>query len=136
MVRSPAGLAAFLMAVPLAAATVTVNDVSDSTNTCATTGTGTCTLRDALSYANGHAGTTIAFDIAGSAVHTIAPASPLPGIAAATVIDGYTQPGASPNTNPPDQGTNAKLLIEIDGTNAGASFDAATLHVVGGGQGT
>ena len=32
------------------AATVTVNDSGDSTNACATTGTGTCTLRDALTY--------------------------------------------------------------------------------------
>ena len=31
-------------------------------------------------------------------------------------IDGYTQPGASPNTLPLDQGDNAVLLIEINGS--------------------
>ena len=34
-------------------------------------------------------------------------------------IDGYTQPGSAPNTNPVGQGLNGTLLIEIDGENAG-----------------
>ena len=33
-----------------------------------------------------------------------------------TVVDGFTEPGASPNTNPPGEGFNAILQIEIDGT--------------------
>jgi hypothetical protein len=39
------------------------------------------------------------------------------------VIDGYTQPGASPNTNGPSLGTNAVLMIELDGSRAGAGTD-------------
>ena len=35
-------------------------------------------------------------------------------------IDGYTQPGASANSNGPTQGTNAVILIELDGTNTGS----------------
>jgi hypothetical protein len=41
---------------------------------------------------------TINFNIPGSGVKTIAPASPLPTITDAVVIDGYSQPGASANT--------------------------------------
>ena len=50
---------------------------------------------------------------------TIAPASALPKLTSPVTVDGYTQPGASPNTNPPDQGLNTVLRIEIDCTNAG-----------------
>jgi CSLREA domain-containing protein len=102
-----------------AAATVTVTDSGDSTNACATTGVGTCTLRDAITYANANSATTIAFDISGSSVHTIIPGSPLPAITKGMTIDGYTQPGASANTNGPTQGTNAVILIELDGTSTG-----------------
>ena len=56
---------------------------------------------------------TIAFDIPGQGVHTIAPTSALPGIATPVVINGYTQPGSSPNTL--TLGDNAKLMIELDG---------------------
>ena len=94
----------------LAATTYVVTTTADS---------GAGSLRQAILDANANAGAdTIAFAIAGSGVHTIAPASQLPTITDAVTIDGYTQPGASANTNPPDQGTNAVLMIEIDGTNA------------------
>jgi hypothetical protein len=102
------------------AATVTVTDSGDSTNACATTGAGTCTLRDAITYANANSATTIAFDIPGSSVHTIIPGSPLPAITKGVTIDGYTQPGASANSNGPTQGTNAVILIELDGANTGS----------------
>jgi CSLREA domain-containing protein len=107
-------------------ATVTVNDGGDSSNACATTGTGTCTLRDAITYANANSGSRIAFDISGAGVHTITPASAYPQITATVTIDGFTQPGSSPNTNGPGLGDNSVHLIEIDGTNTGAAvFDAA-----------
>ena len=48
-----------------------------------------------------------------------APRLPLPAITKGMTIDGYTQPGASANTNGPTQGTNAVILIELDGTNTG-----------------
>src|SRR5215471_14755199 len=115
-----------LVASPLFAATVTVNDAGDSSNACATTGTGTCTLRDAITYANAHAGSTIAFDISGAGVHTITPASALPAITAAVTIDGYTQPGSSQNTLA--AGDNAVLNIQLSGPgiSGGVGLDVAT----------
>jgi hypothetical protein len=50
-------------------------------------------------------------------VKTIKPGSELPQITDTVTIDGYSQPEASPNTKA--RGNNAKLLIELDGTNAG-----------------
>src|SRR5262249_52497269 len=59
---------------------------------------------------------TITFNIPGAGVHTIAPQlAALPTITDPVVIDGYTQPGASPNTLA--GGDNAVLLIELTGVN-------------------
>src|SRR3978361_898721 len=74
-----------------------------------------CTLRAALQEANGTPGANnIFFSIPGAGVKTIAPASPLPDVTEAVTIDGYTQPGASANTNSTDAGSNAVLLIFLD----------------------
>jgi hypothetical protein len=122
MSRLAAAVLFLMCAASLAqGAVVTVNDSGDSTNACATTGTGTCTLRDAMSYANAHSATTIVFNIPVAGVHTISPANPLPPIMAQTTIDGYTQPGASANSNGPTQGTNAVILIELDGAITGTN---------------
>ena len=95
----------------LCANTYTVTNVNDS---------GAGSLRQAILDANGNAGAdTIAFNIPGSGVHTITPATALPTITDQVVVDGYTQPGASLNTNGPGQGTNAVLQIEIVGTGLG-----------------
>ena len=95
-----------------AANTYTVTSTADS---------GAGSLRQAILDANANPGAdTIAFNIVGSGVHTIAPASALPAITDAVTIDGYTQPGSSPNTNPVGQGLNTVLKIEIDGTAAAA----------------
>ena len=92
---------------------------------------GVVTLREAITAANGnknisdvvgvgaYGNDTIAFNIPGSGVQTIRPTSALPIITDPVTIDGYTQPGSAPNTNPVGQGLNGKLLIEIDGENAG-----------------
>jgi len=122
-------------AARLTAATVTVNDVGDATNPCATTGLGTCTLRDALTFANTHAGSTIAFNIAGAGVHTIQPAIPYPALLAPMTIDGFTQPGSSANTNGPGLGDNSVHRIEIDGTNA-CGANPATLDFGTGSDGS
>ena len=91
-------------AAQLAAATFTVTNTNDS---------GAGSLRQAILDANANPGLdTIAFDIPGSGVHTITPASTLPAITDPVVIDGYTQPGSSPNTLA--VGDDAVLRIEID----------------------
>ena len=115
--------ALFLAAARLSALTYSVTNTDDS---------GAGSLRQAILDANANAGAdTINFNITGSGVHTITPATGLPTITDAVTIDGYTQPGSSANTNPPDQGTNAVLLIEIDGTNSGGSFFNAGLITQG-----
>jgi hypothetical protein len=62
----------------------------------------------------------INFGIGGAAPFVITPATPLPPIVKRVFIDGYTQPGASPNTLPPGEGTNAVLLIELADTVPGS----------------
>jgi hypothetical protein len=85
-----------------------------------TNDSGPGSLRQAILDTNANPGTdTIAFNIPGAGPHTIQPASALPTITDPVVIDGYTQPGASPNTNPPGLGSNAVLKVELDGSNAG-----------------
>ena len=89
-----------------------------------------CTLREAITSANSATGTdTIDFNIPavpdpncvdGTGVCTITPASVLPNVSQPIVIDGYTQTGASANTNPINMGSNAVLKIELNGTSAGA----------------
>jgi hypothetical protein len=116
----PGVLTAFALGIAATAgsATIVVNDSGDILHNpgCATTGTGTCTLRDALTFANANAGPdTITFNIPGAGVQLIQPDSALPDVTDdALTIDGYTQPGASPNTL--ERGDDAVLLIQVDGT--------------------
>jgi hypothetical protein len=98
------------------AATYTVTTTADS---------GAGSLRQAILDANANAGAdTIAFDIPGSGSHTITPLTTLPIVTQSLTIDGYTQPGASPNTNAFGQPWNAVILIEIDGENIGGLNNA------------
>jgi CSLREA domain-containing protein len=82
-----------------------------------------CTLREAINaanqHANGSAPDTIQFNIPGTGPFTISPASSLPTLSDPVNIDGYTQPGATPNTLP--AGDNAILQIEINLSNSGGS---------------
>jgi S-layer homology domain len=104
---------AMALAAPLTANTYTVTSTADS---------GVGTLRQAILDANTNPGAdTIAFNIVGSGVHTIAVASALPTITGPTTVDGYTQPGSSANTNPTSMGLNTVLQIEIDCSAVGAT---------------
>ena len=76
-----------------------------------------CTLRAAKEQANYTSGAdTIDFAIPGSGVKTISPASPLPMIIKPVSINGYSQPGAKPNTRA--VGSDAVLKIELSGASA------------------
>jgi hypothetical protein len=88
-----------------------------------------CTLRAAIQEANDTLGAdTIRFNIGGSnSVKTIAPASALPTIEEALTINGYSQPGASPNTRA--VGNNAVLKIQLNGANAGTGTDSNGLVI-------
>jgi len=130
-VRYRISLSMFLLlaTAPLAAATFTVTNTNDS---------GPGSLRQAILDANANVGLdTIAFDIpssdpgcVASGVCTIAPASTLPQISDSVVLDGYTQPGSSPNTDP--AGDNAVLLIELRGSAPAGDG----LHINAGGGNT
>ncbi len=106
--KAPIAIAALLASAAAGAATYTVTTTADS---------GAGSLRQAIIDANANPGAdTIAFNIVGSGVQTIALADELPEITSPVTIDGYTQPGSSPNTQPVGQGLNTTLRIEIDGT--------------------
>jgi hypothetical protein len=94
--------------------TFVVNTVSDL-DVAGGLPTGQESLRQAIEDANADTSPdvdTIDFNIAGSGVQTIQPLSPLPTITHPVFIDGYSQPGSSPNTLA--VGDNAVLLIELD----------------------
>ena len=118
-------IAALLLsaAASAGAATYTVTSTADS---------GAGTLRQAILDANASPGAdTIAFNVLGSGVQTIAPAASLPPITEAVTIDGYTQPGASPNTQSVGHGLDTVLRIALDGANAaGPGLDVRAPSVV------
>ncbi|GEM_PF-1984241 len=90
-----------------------------------TANSGSGSLRQAILDNNAAGGGLIAFDLAGGGVRTITPNSQLPQISKPVNIDGYTQPGATRNTLA--VGGNATLLVEIEGTNAGANGNGLVL---------
>jgi hypothetical protein len=86
------------------AATFTVHNTNDS---------GTGSLRQAISDANGNPGLdTIQFAIPASGVQTITLSTPLDPVTDPIFLDGYSQPLASANTLA--VGDNAVILIKID----------------------
>src|SRR5262245_50990246 len=95
-----------LAASSLAGATFTVTNTNDS---------GAGSLRQAILDANANVGAdTIAFAIPGSGVHTIKPQSALHWFTSPVTIDGYTQAGATPNTNA-SGAINAVLKVVVSG---------------------
>jgi parallel beta-helix repeat protein len=89
-----------------------------------TSDSGAGSLRQAILNANDAFTTgrsTISFNIAGTTVQVIAPASQLPTVAAPIAIDGLTQPGSRPNSAAGV--VDAILKVRLDGANAGAGAD-------------
>jgi uncharacterized repeat protein (TIGR01451 family)/CSLREA domain-containing protein len=116
-----------ILGLPALAATITVTKTSDDV----TPNDGSVSLREAITAINagtnlgdpdiiaqspGTFGTNdkILFNIPGSGLHTIAPATNLPIVTKAVMFDGYSQPGASVNTLA--VGDNAILQIELTGS--------------------
>jgi len=99
------------LAIRAYGATYTVTNTNDS---------GPGSLRQAILDANANPGLdTIAFAIPGSGVHTITPTTAPPQITDPVTIDGYTQPGSSPNTLA--VGDDAVLSIELSGQTSGGT---------------
>ena len=132
-----AGALLALWSGPAEAATFTVNRAGDAedrninNNVCdvARKRGNQCTLRAAIQEANNTPGPdTINFNIGGTVpVKTISPASPLPDITEAVTINGYSQRGSRANSQ--GVGNDAKLKIQLDGTNAGTGPDANGLVI-------
>lgn len=134
------------LCMPVLAATITVTSIDDSV----TSMDGKVSLREAITSINagnsladpdiinqtsGVYGVddTIQFNIAGAGVHVITTTATMTPIYKTVFINGYSQPGASPNTNPFSAGINAVVLIEIVGTpgNAVLNIIAAGTEVRG-----
>jgi CSLREA domain-containing protein len=125
----------------LSAATITVTSALDANPQ----NDGACTLREAIisantnpvpappagECANGTAGAdTINFAIPGAGLHTIILFSTgLPAITESVTIDGFTQAGASANTNATGA-LNAVYTVAIDGSGAGGT--SAIFTIIGG----
>ena len=103
---------------------------ADPTDGRCETAASTCTLRAALEQieampTGGGVADEVHFAIPGAGVHTISPTTALVA-RAPTIIDGYTQPGASPATAT----TPATLRIELDGS--GTPLDTSGLVLLDG----
>jgi CSLREA domain-containing protein len=149
-----AGLLLLAAAKPAYAtpATFTVNTASDTSaandGACQSRSIfiprGDCTLREAINAANSNSNPAdtdlIRFSIPTNGPHTIfvGSGSPslgaLPAISQPVTINGYTEPGATPNTAT-DASTNAVLMIVLSGQNApsGSSNGVRGLVITGGG---
>ena len=118
--------------------TLVVDTTSDANLTaCDTAQPGDCSLRGAINRANAAAdANTIAFAIpmsdagcnAGTGVCRIVRGSHLPSLTGPTRIDGYTQPGAAPNTIPAPGANDARLKIEVTGIASDASNGVFTIN--------
>lgn len=121
--------------VHAATATFIVTNTDDS---------GAGSLRQAILDANASVASAsnpnaIVFNIPGSGVQTISPATPLPTISQPTVIDGTTQPGSScdtlvPVTLPAASNTPHALMININSSSMTSMGN--TLEVGSGAQGS
>ena len=115
-------IASTMAAAPAHAAskTFTVNSTADTEDATPDGTCNSCTLREAIQEANANGNPSevdrINFNIPGTGVKTIFPGPTLPHVTEPVVINGYSQPGSSVNTLA--RGTNAKLLVQLNGTKA------------------
>lgn len=120
---------------PVQAATLTVSKTADTNDGACNAD---CSLREAITAAV--ASDAIHFNIpsatdagcnAGTGVCTITPTLALPSLTdAGLVINGYSQTGASANTNDFPSAINAVIKIVINGTGLGAGVSALTISNV------
>lgn len=105
--------------------TLDAADADGGTNGTCDDGAGNCTLRAAIQEANNNADTsTILFNISGSGAHTITLTSILPDITQNTIINGYSQPGASANQAVAPLPLNGTLTIVVNGSGTGSGNPA------------
>jgi hypothetical protein len=116
IIRSGKGVCVLFFAIGIRFA------VADNYNVINTSDSGPGSLRQAILDANAHPNVnantpdTISFAIPGSGLQTIIPLTTFPIISDPVVIDGFTQPGSSPNSLA--VGDNSVHLIELNGNSA------------------
>ncbi|HEY3833228.1 MAG TPA: PKD domain-containing protein [Acidimicrobiia bacterium] len=133
---SGSGTVAHASVTPNTPTTFVVNSTADGgdahvNGTCSTATAGQCTLRAAVQEANAASGAAeIDFNIPGSGVQTITPQSALPPLTntSGIIINGFTQPGSSANSDPLVD--NAVYGIELAGKGPGTfpAFVIASSH--------
>jgi len=118
---------------------LTVDDAADTGGTPASPTQSPMTLRQALSYVNtncdpyGPDTFAIHFNIPSAGPHTIATNAGFSLTCSDTVVDGYTQPGSSPNSLPAARdGSNAVIQVALDGSGmtGGNLFDVGADNAV------
>jgi CSLREA domain-containing protein len=98
---------------------------------------GTGSLREAIYCSMDLPGTdTVSFNIPGAGPHDITMLSPFPDIVEPVIIDGFTQPGAAPNTNPVGQGLNSAMQIVVHGLDRGPQGFVIPAMVISAGDST
>jgi parallel beta-helix repeat protein len=117
----------FRVAVVLLFLSCAVTTFADTYTVTNTNASGAGSLGQAILDANARTGQdTIAFNIPGSGVHLIdLSKTALPAVSDPVVIDGYTQPGASPNSL--SVGDDAVILIQLDGGLVGNGNNGITI---------
>lgn len=124
-IDGPAGARVVGSRVDIGAFESSVNDASTIVVT-STSDSGSGSLRQALISANAASGTqTIQFNLPGTCPQIILLQSPLPDITDSVEIDGYSQPGASANTQ--SVGSDAQLCVALSA--AGGATLAQFLQV-------
>lgn len=102
---------------PLVVTSITDDDDAAPGNGVCVTAAGMCSLRAAIQEANWRPGSDlITFALSGNGVNTIQLTRQLPTLSdqtGPTTIDGYTQPGAAPNSDP--LVSNAVILVQVAG---------------------
>ncbi|HOV57875.1 MAG TPA: right-handed parallel beta-helix repeat-containing protein [Rhodanobacteraceae bacterium] len=116
--------------VDLGAFESNINDLVAQTVTSSGDDSLNATLRTAINTANTNPNaTTINFNIAGACPRVITLSSPLPDISADTTINGYSQPGARPNTQ--YLGYDGQICVILRAANAAVGH---ALRVSGSGR--
>jgi hypothetical protein len=126
LIRVPVTFNKEIVASLVVNSTLNGEDKTPGDGKCLTAGN-VCTLRAALQESNARPpydgydtlALPITFNIAGSGLKTISPATTYPEVFYPVHIDGYTQTGANANTNDFDQGLNTSITIAIDGISHG-----------------
>jgi hypothetical protein len=108
------------LAIPFALTCLVSSALATNFVVTNTNSSGPGSLSQAITDANAVPGRdNITFNIPGAGVHVIDASTALPEITDSVIIDGYTQPGAQPNTQ--TVGDNAVILIEINSQSSGTN---------------